>query len=98
MLPFKELINSERPVLVDFFAEWCGPCKVLAPILVKIKAELGDKLSVVKIDVDSNPSVSNAYNVNGVPTLILFKKGRILWREAGAVPFEQLLSRLRPHI
>ncbi len=82
---FKKVIASETPVLIDFFADWCGPCKMLGPILKEVKDELGDDVKIIKIDVDKNQSIAAKYQVRGVPTMILFKNGKQVWRQSGVL-------------
>lgn len=94
---FSEIINDEKPVLVDFFADWCGPCKMLAPILKDAKAELGEMVKIVKIDVDKNQPLAEKYQVRGVPTLILFKNGQQLWRQSGVLQKHELVQLVKSH-
>lgn len=89
---FSKIIESQIPVLVDFYATWCGPCKTLAPILDKVKDELGDAIKIVKIDVDKNQPLAAQYQVRGVPTMILFKEGKQVWRQSGVLQKGELVN------
>lgn len=94
---FSKIIDSEIPVLVDFYADWCGPCKMLAPILKQVKEEMGEAIKIVKIDVDKNQSIASKYNVRGVPTMLLFKKGKQLWRESGVLQKNDIVQIVKSH-
>lgn len=88
---FNAIINSSKPVLVDFFAEWCGPCKTMSPILKDVKTQLGDKSTIIKVDIDKNPQAANEYQVRSVPTLMIFKNGKAVWKQSGVVPANELV-------
>lgn len=97
MSNFNEIISSEKPTLVDFFATWCGPCKAQAPILEEVKKQIGEEASVVKVDIDPNREAAMAYRVQSVPTLIIFKNGEPVWRAVGVQTADFLLDKLREH-
>ena len=89
---FNEIINSETPTLVDFFAEWCGPCKSMKPILDDLKSKIGDKAKIIKVDIDKNTNAAQIYNIRSVPTLLLFKGGKIIWQRSGVVQTNELVN------
>lgn len=98
MKSFSELIKSSTPVLVDFYADWCGPCKMMAPILKQIKSKLNDKVNIIKVDVDKNQTASLEYKISSVPTLMIFKNGKLLWRQSGLASEQQLIKLLQEHV
>ncbi|MEQ9263087.1 MAG: thioredoxin [Owenweeksia sp.] len=97
MASFSELIRSEKPVLVDFFAEWCGPCKTLAPIIKEVKAKAGSNARVLKIDIDKNPQLARQLNIQGVPTLMIYKSGEMKWRQSGVLSAQSILQTLQSY-
>jgi len=97
-MTFQEMINQDKPVLVDFFATWCGPCKMQAPILEDVKKRVGEAASIIKIDVDKNRDVAGAYQIQGVPTLMIFKNGQVLWRRSGVSQANELEKLIKEHV
>lgn len=95
MASFKEAVSGDIPVLVDFHAEWCGPCKMMPPILEEVKDKLGDQVKIIKIDVDKNKALAEAYAVRGVPTLMIFKDGKLAWRDSGVRQAGELVDLLK---
>ena len=98
MANFQEIIASEKPVLIDFSAEWCGPCKMMPPILQQVKHNMGDKITIIKIDIDKNPSDASAYKIQSVPTLMIFQNGQQKWRQSGVVQAGQLQDVLTQYL
>ena len=96
-MKFQEIINSDKLVLVDFFATWCGPCKMMVPILADLKKRIGENATIINIDVDKNPQVAKIYQVSGVPTLMLFKAGKTLWRKSGVLTTKELENLINAH-
>lgn len=94
MQNFEAHIQGTKPVVVDFFAEWCGPCKLMAPVLQELKQRTGDRITILKMDIDKNPSYSKAYNILAVPTLIIFKEGHIIWRKNGVTAAHEIMEHL----
>ncbi|MFZ9028330.1 MAG: thioredoxin [Crocinitomicaceae bacterium] len=98
MESFKDIIGSEKPTLVDFYATWCGPCKAMAPVLDQVKNELGESVRILKIDVDKNQTVADKFKIRGVPTFILFKNGQIVWRQSGGMDKNTMIHKIKPAI
>ncbi len=94
---FEQMINSDKPVLVDFYATWCGPCKTMAPVLKEVKDAVGDAASIIKVDVDKNQASARQFEVQGVPTFLLFKKGKLLWRQSGVILKATLINLIHQH-
>ena len=95
MSKFKEIVQSETPTLVDFYATWCGPCQAMMPVLDQLKAKMGSKVRILKIDVDKNQDISDKFKVRGVPTFVLFKSGEILWRQSGGMDINTLVKKIQ---
>ncbi len=98
MSSFSEIIKSDTPTLVDFYATWCGPCKAMSPVLDQLKSNLGESVRVLKIDVDKNPAIASKLGIRGVPTFILYKSGNAVWRQSGGMDLNTLISKIKPSI
>jgi thioredoxin 1 len=98
MNSFEGHINGDKPVIVDFFADWCGPCKLMAPVLQEVKTKIGDRATILKLDIEKAPQYTQLYNVRAIPTLIIFKKGNIIWRKSGIATAHEILDNLSVHI
>lgn len=98
MSKFNEIINGDIPVLLDFSAEWCQPCKVMGPILKEVSKQMGDQIRVLKIDVDKNPAIAQKWGISSVPTIMVFKQGKQLFRQPGVIQTNQLISELKKYI
>mgnify|MGYP000492360527 CR=1 FL=1 len=94
MASFSEIVNGDRPVLIDFFADWCGPCKMLSPFIQEVAKELKGEVRVIKIDVDKNAALADKYQIRGVPTMMLFKDGKSVWRQSGVLQKEQIIQQI----
>jgi len=98
MSKFNDILKKDIPTLIDFYATWCGPCKMVHPILDDLKKQIGDKITILKIDIDKNPNVTDQFKIRSVPTLMLFKGGVTLWRESGVIPLSMLLDKIQPFL
>lgn len=98
MSKFNEIISGDTPVLVDFYADWCAPCKMMSPILKQVKDHLGEQIKIIKIDADANPGISQQYNIRSIPTMILFKKGQQAWHTSGVMQASQLIENLKYYL
>jgi len=98
MSKFSDIIKGDKPVLIDFSAEWCAPCRMMPPILKDVKKQLGDRIRILKIDVDRNPAIAQKYQIGNVPTLMVFKNGQVVFRQAGVIPAQQIVQLLQPHL
>ena len=97
-MTFNEIIRDSKPVLIDFYADWCQPCKMVSPILKQVKDHLGDQVKIVKINVDNNPAISAKYNIRSIPTLVLFKNGQLIWNKVGVLPANEIIQKVKETI